>query len=581
MAGFRTIHIQRFKNINDAPFDLHNINVIVGANNSGKSSILQAIHFAIGTIQSLNLEGRLSGQGARTSTVNPAQLIYVPSEDVHALGSGGRLWELQEYAVQIELGLETGETLKVSMRKGRNRNILITVSDVAVATRLSSLEQPFTIFTPGLAGIAKTEQYVSDGVLLRTIARGDANLVLRNTLLRLGSETTKWTNFITDLTEMFPGLSVAVSFQPETDQFIKVVVDSGTGVIPLELSGTSVLQTIQILSYIHCFSPRAIVLDEPDSHLHPNNQRLLCSLLRTLSQNKNIQVILSTHSRHMLDALQGSASFLWVRNGTVDRAADGLELAILLDLGALDVKERISAGAHVCIVLTEDAKSISLKAVLESSGFDMNKTSVLPYFGCTSPHNLRPLIKLIKEVNQHTVIVVHKDRDYYTDQEIDDWQTIIRSMGAEPFVTEGIDIESHLLKAEHLAAANQNLTVEEAQELIDRAMQNTRDESVSKYINSRCDIEKKAGTFGRVNIGELAIQAPHDYDENPKRYCHSKTVMSKVRELFQANNHVNLISNMRSNHIESPHLKTIAQRAFGSSAGNSPDPDSAQLNLTT
>jgi predicted ATPase len=570
MQGLRTVHIQRFKNITDALFDLHDINVIVGANNSGKSSILQALHFAIGAVQSLNLESRLVGQGTRTSTVNPAKMIYVPSEDVHALGSGGRLWEPQESAVQIDLGLATGETLVVSMRKGRNRNIQISVSDVTVATRLANLEEPFTIFTPGLAGIAKAEQYVSDGVLLRTIARGDANLVLRNTLFRLWinrEQNRKWSEFVNDLSEIFSNITVAVSFQPRTDETIKVTISSGVGEIPLELGGGGVLQTIQILSYIHCFSPHVIVLDEPDSHLHPNNQRLLCSLLRTIVQTRNVQVILSTHSRHVLDALQGSANFLWARNGAVDRAADGSELALLLDLGALDVKERIGAGARVCVVLTEDEQTRSLKAVLESSGFRMEQTNVLPYYGCTSPHNLRPLINMIKDVNQHAVIAVHKDRDYHTDQEITDWETVIRSMGAEPFVTEGVDIESHLLKAEHLVSVNPQLTIEVARDLIGRAMRDTREESVRKYVNGRCDIEKKAGTFGRVNIGELATQAPRGYDRNAQRYCHSKTVMSKARELFRAEYTVNLRAHIRTNHIASPLLGAIARRAFGRNRG--------------
>jgi hypothetical protein len=118
MAGFRTVRIQRFKNITDAPFELQDVNVLVGANNSGKSSILQALHFGIGAIQSLHLEGLLRGHGAKIATVNPSRLIYVPSEDVHALGSGGRLWEPQESAVQIEFGLDTGDTLTVRCEKG-------------------------------------------------------------------------------------------------------------------------------------------------------------------------------------------------------------------------------------------------------------------------------------------------------------------------------------------------------------------------------------------------------------------------------------------------------------------------------
>jgi predicted ATPase len=570
MSGLRSVHIQRFKNISDAPFNLRDINVIVGANNSGKSSILQALHFGVGAIQSLKLEGQLSDQGSQTATVNPARLIYVPSEDVHALGSGGRLLQQEHSAIQIHFGLQSGETLTVSMRKGRNRNILISVSDASVATRLANLEQPFTIFTPGLAGIAKAEQYVSDGVLLRTIARGDANLVLRNTMLRLWTsreDDSRWSDFSQDLAELFPQLSISVSFQHRTDEFIKVNVNNGGGEIPLELSGTGVLQTIQILSYIHCFSPSVIVLDEPDSHLHPNNQRLLCTLLRSIAQTRDIQVILSTHSRHVLDALQGAANFLWARNGAVDRTADGCELSMLLDLGALDVKERIGAGARVCVVLTEDQKVLALKRILESSGFDTTQTDVLPYYGCTSPHNLRPLVRMINEVNQRAVIVVHKDRDYHTDEEIQEWETAIRSLRAEPFVTRGVDIESHLLRPEHLAAVNPLLTGESARDLIDRAIRNAREESIQKYVNGRCDIEKKNGTFGAVNLGELATEAPQRFDANPQRYCHSKTVIARARDLFRAEHASNLQSHVVSDHISDPTLSNIARRAFGGGGG--------------
>jgi predicted ATP-dependent endonuclease of OLD family len=41
----KTVHIKRFKRINDAVFDLQTINVLLGANNSGKSSVIQGLHF--------------------------------------------------------------------------------------------------------------------------------------------------------------------------------------------------------------------------------------------------------------------------------------------------------------------------------------------------------------------------------------------------------------------------------------------------------------------------------------------------------------------------------------------------------
>ena len=108
-----------------------------------------------------------------------------------------------------------------------------------------------------------------------------------------------------------------------------------------------------------------------------------------------------------------------MRGGSVDVTEEGSELAILVDLGALDVKERVSAGTKTCIVLTEDEKTASLRSVIEASGFDMAQTDIISYNGCTSPHNLRPLINTIRGINHRTTIIVHMDRDYHTDEEIE------------------------------------------------------------------------------------------------------------------------------------------------------------------
>ncbi len=511
----------------------------------------------------MNLEGLLSGHGNQTQTVDPTKLIYVPSENVHALGSGGRLWEDANKSVQIELGLHDGTLLTLSMLKGRNRNIQINLSNVEIAKSISSLEEPFTIFTPGLAGIAKYEQYVSSGVLLRTIARGDANLVLRNTLLRLWDERTqneKWNKFIFDLKELFPDIDIRVLFASGTDEFINVSIETNAGSIPLELSGTGVLQTIQILSYIHYFSPRIIVLDEPDSHLHPNNQRLICSLLSEISQQRGVQVLLSTHSRHVLDSLHTNANLLWVRDGQIESIADGSGLSILLDLGALDIKEQLRTGLAGFLVLTEDEKMNPIKILLESSGFNMQQTDVKSYYGCTSLHNLRPLIDTIKETNPSTIVIVHKDRDYNSDAEIVLWETEIRAMGVEPFVTKGVDIESHFINPQYLEAENENLTLEDAQDLIDKALTIEQTNSISHYVNGRCDIEKKARTYGKLDLGNLAARALEVYMSNPPKYCHSKTIVSRMRRLFQEEKGVNLETKRVNILIASPELSVILRR---------------------
>jgi len=442
--SLKSVHIKRFKRIDDATFDLQAINVLVGANNSGKSTIIQGLHFGIGLIQTIALAEKLaSSKNTLRTSLNPAQLLYSPAEDVSALGSGGRLFESkQQEPMTIAFYLVSGEVCSIQIRKGRNRNILVAIDNVSVAQRLSSLERPFSIFSPGLAGIAKREEYVSDGVLLRALARGDANLVLRNILLRLWETDGSWQSFMIDLLEIFPTVDLNVTFKRSTDEVIDVSVKLGTGHIPLEIAGTGLLQAIQILAYIHRFAPRVIVLDEPDSHLHPNNQRLLCSLLRRVAEERGTQVILTTHSRHVVDAIERSCGLLWIRNGEVDKAGQEDEIGILLEIGALDVKERLNQEGTEAIVLTEDELTQPIEVVLSSSGFNISKTLILSYHGVTVQKNLRPLVDIIKAGNSRATIVVHRDKDFLSTDEVKDWEASMRAIGVQPFVTQTRDLEA-------------------------------------------------------------------------------------------------------------------------------------------
>jgi len=434
----QSVSIRHFKRITAADFDLHHINVLVGGNNSGKSSIIQAFHFSVALLQTI----QLSGQWKASTSLNPNQLIYSPSDDIYALGANGKLPVAGDQIISVGFVLTSGDACGISVSRGKNRNVVVAIKNPDTARELSRLESPFSIFSPGLAGIAKRENYVSDGVLLRTLARGDAKLILRNTLHRLSHNPPAWSSFLGDLAEIFPRIDISVSFAESTAEFIDVSVHIRDNWIPLELAGTGVLQAMQILSYIHLFSPSIVVLDEPDSHLHPNNQRLLCGLLRRVAEERDTQVVLTTHSRHVVDALGSAASFLWVRNGTVDVAGADDEIGILLDIGALDVKERAGQPSTTTVVLTEDDLTRSLELIVESSGFDLARTAVLSYYGVTGISQLKPLVKIIQSTNTKAKLVLHRDRDCLTEDEVELWKKHVRALGVEPFLTQGRDIEA-------------------------------------------------------------------------------------------------------------------------------------------
>lgn len=522
-----SITIERFKRIEHVAFDLDAVNILIGGNNSGKSTIIQGVHFAFTLFQSLNIANKWPAKTKRSTTVTPSELIYIPSDDTYSMGFGGRLLEDDDKSIVLTFNFDDGNSVFVKVRKGRITNIIVEPDNVDFARTLSTLSSPYTVFSPGLAGVSRTETYVSDGVLLRALARGDANVVLRNILSRL-KDKAEWSAFESDLSEIFPHLRLEISYDPKIDQFIDVtVIENGTS-IPLDLAGTGLLQAVQILAYLHLFSPKLIILDEPDSHLHPNNQRLLCSLLSSISIERDVQVLITTHSRHVLDAMYGDANILWVQDGGVKRASPDDQVELLLELGALDIKEKVSSQKYKVLFLTEDRITQFLNRLLWKSGFVESETGILPYNGVTSVHLLKPLIKQIKDLSTATIFV-HRDRDYLEPDEIESWKKQIREIGAEPFVTAEMDIEGYFVTDAALQTFANEHAGGNVAEILAHIADGESDDILTSYVNGRIDHERKSGTIGKLDYGALSTAASKKVTANPLAFMKGKRRLSKMR----------------------------------------------------
>lgn len=530
MMGLRNIKIERFKRLESIDFDLDGVNILVGGNNSGKSTIIQAVHFAFTLFQSLTIANKWPPKEKKSLTISPSELIYIPSEDPYSLGYGGRLLEDVGKAIILYFTFSNGEEINLAVRKGRITNLIVEPDNIDFAKSLSNLKSPYSIFSPGLAGVSRNEAFVSDGVLLRALARGDANIVLRNILHRL-SQKTEWQSFIEDLSLIFPSVRLDVQFATEIDQYVTVDVIESNRRVPLDLAGTGLLQTIQILAYFHLFAPKIIILDEPDSHLHPNNQRLLCSLLSSLALEREVQVLITTHSRHVIDTMYNDAKLLWVKNGSVVPASPEDQIEILLELGALDIREKISEGKYKAIFLTEDRSTNLLTILLRNSGFDMDQTAILPYNGVTSINLLTPLVRQIKDVSKATIIV-HRDRDFLEKEEVEEWKKEIIKIGAEAFVTREIDMEGYFSTKKYISSFAKEANVE-VETIVDRIVTNERDEIIKSYVNGRVDYERKKGTIGRLDFGELSAIGAAKVSESPFDLMKGKKRLKKLRYVFQ------------------------------------------------
>ncbi len=83
----KAVTIKNFKAIKEASLELDDFNVIVDANGSGKSSVLQALHWMLQSGRNRNVEQKnLFKDGA---TLSEKDATYMPSPDYRNAGHEG------------------------------------------------------------------------------------------------------------------------------------------------------------------------------------------------------------------------------------------------------------------------------------------------------------------------------------------------------------------------------------------------------------------------------------------------------------------------------------------------------------
>jgi len=567
MARLSSVIIRRFKRLEAFELILGDVTLLVGANNAGKSSVLQAIHFAVSIAQT----ARLVGEGVAWQkdkfelSFNPSQLLYSPGADVLSLATGGALQEPRQSQIEIELCDDSGMRCTVGLRRGRNRNIAVSIVGRQIGERLMDLAHPFTVYAPGLAGIPKEERYLSRGVVQRIVARGDANLTLRNVLRMLRESPQKWDSFVQDMQSIFGQVEIDIEFDEETDEWIEVYFRFAGGPrLQVDAAGTSVLQASQILAYIALFQPQVLILDEPDSHLHPDNQRALCKLVFRLATERGFQALISTHSRHVLDSMRERGSVVWLSKGVKVEEPDTNITGMLLELGALDSVDYFADGHLRCIVATEDTDKEPLCALLWSNGFVESDTEVASYAGCSKLDSALFLGRFLESKAPTLRFVVHRDRDYMDQAGVESFFAHLNNAGVFPFVTERSDVECYFLNAEHLNALNPGISVDRIRQLLEQAIKEADEKSLEVMINLRMDeaFRNRAKGGNSPNAGAIATKARADLTADSAGFIRGKVALGRLRALLQQEIGENPRVFFPSAHLNVPPLRALAERIW-------------------
>lgn len=540
------IHINKFKQLDAIEVELGNITLLIGGNNAGKSSIIQAIQFSISIAQATSLLKNAYWINDKLSTsIGRDDLVYLPIKEVFYLAQNGKLQEGKDNGINITY-IDNSDQTKISISKGRNKNIAIYIEGETIGKKIQSIEDPFSILVTGLAGIPNEEKYQTPFVVKKTAARGDSNSVFRNILLLLKEDPKAWQEFQDEIKKIFPSYEVSVDFNKDKDEFINCTVKKENGVLyPIDSCGTGILQVVQIISYIFLFKPKILLLDEPDSHLHPNNQRVLAQRLLELSRNTGTRIVIATHSKYLINELIEDSKLLWLSNGEVQSCENNQIIQSLVEIGALDAGQRLSPPKW--ILLTEDSNLDFLKTLIIANGARLEDGEIRSYRGCTKVDTAQALLEHLRESFPDARFIIHRDRDFLDDEKIEEYKK--KFPDVHFLIPNNNDIENYFISKEHLTHCLE-ISEEEAASIIESAFSNKKYDLAEKYAN----VKKQNYDFKDQSnkAAGLTTEAMKEFDKgyNP-RFIHGKEMLKAIRmELSKPNRKIKDCINS-----ESPYLK--------------------------
>ena len=450
------VRISNFKRIKEAELEIGPVTYIVGGNNSGKSSAIQAIHTAVTAAQ--------VGRKRQQQVIPTSSLRYSPAADFESIGHG-RLLEnkadglraIVEFISEADNPTEDSK-YRVVIYRGRNFDSIGVDREPKQGRLADRIQDPgklFSIYTPGLSGIPLREEYMSYASVFQRAAGGEANLVFRN-ILRLIAKRDKLDELVNAISNLI-GEEISIYIGADEEQDFYITVEAAIGeedhYVPVELWGTGLLQITQLYSYVILFQPSVFLADEPDAHLHPSRQRLLASAFDDIAENYGCQVIAATHSEHLISARPENTKLIWMQEGTSVQHEDPDLTELLLHLGCLD---SINPYEDQTIILTEDEKTNYLETAIRSLDDKGKNITIIPSYGVGNLIVGRMFARLKESSRSKMRIIIHRDRDFLTDPEIEAWKKQKYKEDVdkfEYFITRYSDIEGYYCSLDHLIQA--------------------------------------------------------------------------------------------------------------------------------
>jgi len=324
------LHLRNFKRFEDVDIELGKAVVLVGPNNSGKTTALQALALWDIGVRRWNekRKGKTSPEKRPGVTINRGDLISIPVPNANLLWRDlhvrdvEQVWDEKKskkvpktenvridvivdgitndkpWSCGIEFDYANEESFYCRpLRTGNGNNpqrmeVPPEAADVRVA------------FLPPMSGLAAVEPKWEPGRINVLIGEGQTAQVLRNLCLQIHSQSdpkSHWETLVADIDRLFAVQLLPPTYIAERGE-ITMAYKERTGTrLDLSSSGRGLQQTLLLLAHLYANPRTLLLLDEPDAHLETLRQRQIYNLLTDLADRQGSQVIAASHSEVVLN----------------------------------------------------------------------------------------------------------------------------------------------------------------------------------------------------------------------------------------------------------------------------------------
>lgn len=315
--------LRNFKSIGEQTYKFTQFDLLVGRNNSGKSTILQSLaiwQFCVDEFRRAKRRGSTGKQVVLPNfTALPVpefNLLWKEKTDRrYPIKEGSKKQEFVLVEIDVTWITETPEPQKcsfgVKLRYSSPQAIYAIPSegwehfrDLEGDSESSSI-LPVIAYVPPFSGLEPNEEWRDDGPLRKQVGKAQPGSVLRNLLLRVWTENRgDWSEIQKVIREWFSVELKAPEYERGVDTQIVCEYKQGDKSYDIISGGSGFHQTLTLLAFFYGYKPTTILLDEPDAHLHVNLQREILDYFKNRKAvQRNTQFLVATHAEEFIQGV--------------------------------------------------------------------------------------------------------------------------------------------------------------------------------------------------------------------------------------------------------------------------------------